>query len=140
MTCEPQLTVSDLAAIARCERQAVFDREYRARRSAEWVNAAQAGRRAHGAYQRRVALGAGVRDHRCFIASAVFGPDATETDQLREFRDQTLSKTRLGRAAIDLYYQVSPLLAVSLVRNPPLAAVARIVLRIVLFHLVGRRQ
>ncbi len=42
---------------------------------------------------------------RCFVATAVYGDvDAPEVVALRKFRDETLSQTALGRAAVDIYY------------------------------------
>ncbi len=50
------------------------------------------------------------RDTRCYIATAVFGVDAPETEILRVWRDQVLMKSPAGRAFIAIYYAVSPLL------------------------------
>lgn len=48
----------------------------------------------------------------CFIATAVFGtPLDPRIDLLREFRDQWLSSTPFGRAAIYTYYEISPPIA-----------------------------
>lgn len=49
----------------------------------------------------------GSRD-RCFIASAVYGPDAPEVRVLRRWRDRTLCRSRLGRAVVDHYYRIAP--------------------------------
>lgn len=48
----------------------------------------------------------------CFIATAVFGtPLDPRIDLLRDFRDQWLSSTSLGRAAVYTYYEISPPIA-----------------------------
>ena len=42
---------------------------------------------------------------KCFIATAVYGDiNAREVHVLRDFRDKVLRESRIGRAAIDLYY------------------------------------
>lgn len=51
----------------------------------------------------------------CYIATAVYGSyEAPEVMILREFRDNVLQNTWLGRAFIKFYYAVSPALAVRL--------------------------
>src|SRR3989344_8042637 len=41
----------------------------------------------------------------CFIATVVYGDiNAREVHVLRDFRDKVLRESRIGRAAIDLYY------------------------------------
>lgn len=43
--------------------------------------------------------------HECFIATAVYGSaEAPQVRELREFRDNVLNKTGIGRKAVDLYY------------------------------------
>jgi len=44
----------------------------------------------------------------CFIATAVYGGDAPETNALRSWRDRQLMPTLLGRAFIATYYRISP--------------------------------
>lgn len=127
-----RLTVTDLAAAERCEAQFVFDRRFGKQRSAEWLRRAAKGNRAHIAYQTKVALGARPRDQRCFIASAVFGPDASETEELRAFRDAHLLPSREGRVIVAIYYRLSPPIARMLETTPRLATLARVVLRAVI--------
>ena len=54
----------------------------------------------------------------CFIASAVFGEAAAETDVLRALRDSVLRRYALGRAFMRLYYRLSPALAIYLAARP----------------------
>jgi hypothetical protein len=61
----------------------------------------------------------------CFIASAVYGPFASETDALRKMRDQHLMPTRVGRLAVSAYYWTSPPVARAIGCSPRLRAVAR---------------
>ncbi len=57
---------------------------------------------------------------KCFIASAVFeDPEAPEVLILRQFRDQRLKRSSVGRGLVRLYETVSPPLARSLRGNQP---------------------
>ncbi|MEW6346263.1 MAG: cold shock domain-containing protein [Paraburkholderia sp.] len=65
----------------------------------------------------------------CFIATAVFGDyEAPEVLALRAFRDRVLSRSKVGRASISLYYQVSPPIADFLRTRPRSATAMRFVL------------
>lgn len=64
----------------------------------------------------------------CFIASQVYGPDSWETNVLRQWRDEKLIPTAVGRAFVFIYYQVSPPIARLLSRSPVLERLSRIVL------------
>jgi hypothetical protein len=64
----------------------------------------------------------------CFIASQVYGPDSWETNVLRQWRDEKLLPTAVGRAFVVVYYQVSPPIARLLSRSPLLKRLSRIVL------------
>jgi hypothetical protein len=47
----------------------------------------------------------------CYVATAVYGSyDCPQVWTLRRYRDDTLAKTRRGRAFIRLYYTISPTL------------------------------
>ena len=76
---------------------------------------------------------------RCFIATACYG-DSTHPDvvTLRQWRDANLSETRLGRAAIRLYYQIAPPVAFLIESRRMLAAIVRVtlfpVVRFARFH------
>jgi hypothetical protein len=49
---------------------------------------------------------------RCYIATAVYGDfDAPEVITLRQFRDEKLCKSTLGRVLISVYYTLSPPIA-----------------------------
>lgn len=65
----------------------------------------------------------------CFIATAVYGDfNAPEVISLRQWRDQVLSTTVLGRLVIAFYYRVSPPIAKYLSCRPWLSAQVRRVL------------
>ena len=70
----------------------------------------------------------------CFIASAVFQSESFwAVSALREFRDQILRKTALGRMGIQVYYQHSPEWARVILKNP----ILRLPLAFVLIPLSG---
>jgi len=62
----------------------------------------------------------------CFIATAVYGsPDAPEVRYLRQFRDETLVHSWLGRRFVAAYYRISPPLARGLAARPTLSRFVR---------------
>lgn len=71
----------------------------------------------------------------CFIATAAFdSPFAPEVVALREFRDDVMSRTTLGRAFIRFYYFVSPPIARFVSFSKMLKTASRAVLsRLVIF-------
>ena len=63
---------------------------------------------------------AGSGSSKCFVATACFEcPDNPNVLYLREFRDQVLKPSVLGRAFVRLYYKKGPVLA-GLIQNRPL--------------------
>lgn len=44
----------------------------------------------------------------CFIATAIYGIDANETNELRDWRDRSLQKSYFGRLFVSFYYKLSP--------------------------------
>ncbi len=73
----------------------------------------------------------------CFIATAIYGSDSClEVAVLREFRDEVLLRSALGRCFVRLYYRLAPSIAVWL-KNKPLT---RRFARSVLDSLVSRLQ
>lgn len=54
----------------------------------------------------------------CFIASAVYGLDAPETNLLRAWRDQRLLKSNIGRFFVFTYYKISPSLVPWIKKSP----------------------
>lgn len=115
------VAVSDLAQLARCERQMLLDREHGQRRPPDRRRLAAAGEAEHARHDalvRRYQSGAPERDRRCFIATAAYGESAPETRALRAWRDRVLRPTPWGRGLIRLYYRLSPPLARLLARRP----------------------
>jgi hypothetical protein len=62
----------------------------------------------------------------CFIATAAYGmPVAEEIQILREFRDEYLVTSPMGRVLVDFYYRVSPPVAQFITEHPGLKPVVR---------------
>jgi len=57
-------------------------------------------------------------DKRCFVASHLYGIDNIKTEQLRQYRDSALLKTKLGRIVVTVYYRLSPYLVEWARRSP----------------------
>ncbi len=65
----------------------------------------------------------------CFVATAAWGtPLAGEVGSLRRFRDRHLATNALGRAFVDAYYTVGPLVADAIRDDETLRAAARVAL------------
>jgi len=63
----------------------------------------------------------------CFIATAAYGtPMAEEIQILREFRDEYLLITPVGKALVDFYYKVSPPMAEFITEHPSLKPIVRV--------------
>lgn len=62
----------------------------------------------------------------CFIATAAYGtPFASELNVLRDFRDQILMKTAIGRAFVRAYYFASPVAAQFILKHDALRDLTR---------------
>jgi len=65
----------------------------------------------------------------CFIATAAYGSeDHAEVARLRAFRDDTLRRTRSGRAAIRIYERLSPPIARVVAGSPSCRAFVRLLI------------
>ncbi len=63
----------------------------------------------------------------CFIATAAYGtPMAEEIQILREFRDEYLLSNTLGRALVNIYYNVSPSIAEFIIEHPRLKPIVKV--------------
>lgn len=149
-------TVTDIVSVVYCEQKVVFDRSHGDARPMSVRLKAAAGTFEHLRFQwegysrnparllarmatpgptgRRAAT-----DSRCFIASQVYGPDAAETNALREWRDRVLMQSRAGRLIVGLYYRVSPALLPVLRHSDVLTRAARRVLDCIV-HWLGARS
>jgi len=62
----------------------------------------------------------------CFIATAAYGtPMAEEIEILREFRDEYLLTSPVGKALVEFYYRVSPPIAEFITEHPGLKPIVR---------------
>lgn len=125
-----RVSATDLASLARCERQAMYRFHHRPERVDSGLTAAR--RRGEAEHARRhreviTAGGVGVKHRRgpCFIASAVYGRDAWQTNRLRKFRDEKLLPRWWGRLAVAAYYRFSPRIASALATRPRAARLVR---------------
>lgn len=136
-------TVSDIVASVYCEQKLVFDKRHGKARDAATERKAAAGTFEHlrfewEGYTRNPArllakLGQEkprwqarkAADSRCFIASQVYGPNASETEALRAWRDRVLVQSMAGRALVQLYYSTSPALVTLLRKSPWLDKIVR---------------
>ena len=65
----------------------------------------------------------------CFVATAAYGtPMADEIGVLRRFRDRHLMSNRIGRALVDVYYDLGPLAADVIRESPVLRGAVRALL------------
>jgi len=65
--------------------------------------------------------------HPCFIATAAYGtPMADEIQILREFRDEYLLTTTVGKGLVEFYYRVSPPIAEFIAEHPSLKPIVRV--------------
>ena len=128
-----RIWASELADTQVCEQRMVFRKKYGRRETPIQQARMKEGSRAHQALLRQSKTlnphaDSSRRTSRCFIATAVFGEVASETDQFRAYRDHHLSKSTVGRLALDVYYRISPTIAEMLDRSPRSRHVARLVL------------
>lgn len=77
----------------------------------------------------------------CFVATAVYGPGASELAVLRRFRDERLMPTAAGRLAVRGYYALGPHLARGVLARPMLWRTTRALVEALRLHLErsGRR-
>lgn len=130
-------TISQIVATVYCERQALLDRQHGEARTADVHIKAAEGIADHKRFEREgKALAAA--DRRCFIASAIYGPDAPETNEFRAWRDRVLRSTWAGRMVIATYYRIAPSVATVLLRRQGCAAAFRWILNGVLRLIRGR--
>ena len=117
-------TITDIVGTVYCEQKVVFDRERGDARPLEVRAKAAAGTFEHLRFQVEGQTRAAI-DRRCFIATAIYGPDAAETNFLRAWRDRVLMPAMAGRLFARAYYAVSPSLVPLLCRSRCAATAVR---------------
>jgi hypothetical protein len=115
------LWASELADAQVCEQRMVLETQYGKRTSPARQARMEEGTRAHQALLRQsLRLNPNADSSRrpspCFIATAVFGEVAPETEQFRLFRDRYLSNSKAGWLFIQFYHSISPTIAACLAR------------------------
>lgn len=131
-------TITDIVSTVYCEQKVVFDQEQGGRDALDVKVKAMTGTFEHWRFQAEGKTRAAI-DRRCFIATAVYGVDAPETEFLRMWRDKTLSKTVLGRFLVRCYYVTSPAVVRALSKSVVLTQLARACLNLIL-RLLGMRS
>lgn len=133
-----RLSASDLAALGRCEQQAMFRHHNRVERVDPVLAAAR--RRGDFEHARRNRSVTAKRSRRgpCFIASAVYGGNAWQTETLRAWRDRSLLRNQMGRAFVHVYYRLSPPVANALARRPWAVRLVRVLLDRLVQHVARR--
>lgn len=130
-------SITDIVATVYCEQKAVYDQERGDARPLDVRIKAATGTFEHLRFQVEGQTSQLV-DKRCFIATQVYGGEAWQTNVLRAWRDRVLMPRSAGRAAVRLYYAVSPSIAHVLARWPAGASMVRRALDRILVMLGGR--
>jgi len=130
-------SITDIVATVYCEQKAVYDRERGDARPLDVRIKAATGTFEHLRFQVEGQTSQ-IVDKRCFIASQVYGGEAWQTNALRAWRDRTLMPRASGRAAVRLYYAVSPAIARVLASWPAAARLVRSVLDRIVLILEGK--
>lgn len=117
-------TITDIVGTVYCEQKVAFDRERGDARPLEVRAKAAAGTFERLRFQVEGQTRAAI-DRRCFIATAIYGPDAAETNFLRAWRDRVLMPAMVGRLFVRAYYAVSPGLVPLLCRSRCAATAVR---------------
>jgi hypothetical protein len=142
---EEPLWASEMAHTFVCEQRAVFERRFGKRWGRAELKRIEEGNEAHQRMHRQAVhmerrVDSSIGKRRCFIASAVYGVNAKETSELRQFRDQGLRASRPGRWLIRIYDRVSPAVAKSVEGTPWLASCTRLVLNLIVMLLRALRR
>jgi hypothetical protein len=130
--------ITDIVGVVYCEQKVVFDKLHGDASPLDVRIKAATGRFEHLRFQAEGHTRA-VVDQRCFIATAIYGQDAVETQFLRAWRDRVLMKSFMGRAFVRFYYAISVRCLPYLGRHKGLASVVRSVLDVCLAWLGMRR-
>ncbi len=103
--------ISELADVATCQRRVYLRAKYGEKETAAQSVARSRGIELHDRAERQSRPDDHSQDKRCYIATAVYGAEAWQTQALRDFRDTSLMKSRVGQGVVWMYYRLSPPLA-----------------------------
>ncbi len=128
-----KLAVTELAKMGYCETLLVLNKTRKNGHKAYRDEAAiKRGNKEHDAFDARVKREhqpyTPATDKRCFIATSVYGPDALQTERLRQWRDNSLTHKVGGVWFIKAYYRLSPAIARTLDRHAVFKALVRSIL------------
>lgn len=116
------VSATELAEMGFCEQRMLLAHRYGLRSTHQQRSRQKSGLLAHEKYLHE-GLNSAASDSRCFVASCIFGPMATETNILRAYRDQVLLTRPWGHLAVKVYYCVAPSVCVLLRRSPALRGI-----------------
>ena len=127
---QKSVAVTAVAEVAVCERRVYLRAKLGERTTGEIERNKARGNELHQrAFNQKTPS---TSDRRCFIATAVYGCDALETNRLRRFRDERLLTTWLGTKVVAGYYATSPAIASVAKRSEWVASCLRCVLNLIL--------
>lgn len=140
---QQSVSVSELGAFASsCEQQALL--RYRDKvnvrhetpqsRAGDLIHTKVARQARHYEAERRQ-----TQDSRCYVATALYGPSAYETQLLRDWRDDVLRQSVTGRLLIAVYYRVSPHLVSMIAPGSNVERAARVIVNTVVRCVEGYR-
>lgn len=138
-----RVTATELAEMGTCERRILLEARYGKRSQKQNVKDKARGDAGHGEFFREAnrinpMLDTSIRKPWCFIASHVFGPLATETIMLRQFRDQVLRRYSTGRFLVRQYYRHAPRICTYMEHHPRLVPAVRYALLTALPAIAGQ--
>lgn len=120
--------ISDLAEVATCQRRVYLKAKYGQKETNAQTMAKKRGIVLHEKAYQQKRPDSKSQDKRCYIATSIYGIDANETQTLRDFRDNTMMKTSVGRCLISMYYNISPHIVKLSNGKPWMITVSRLIL------------
>ncbi len=120
--------ISELADVATCQRRVYLRAKYGEKETAAQGVARQRGIELHDRAERQSRPDDHSQDKRCYIATAVYGAEAWQTQALRDFRDTSLMSSMVGKGVVWIYYRLSPPLARAATNRSWLGKAGRLIL------------
>lgn len=125
---ERPVSAKDLAEMGFCEKRVLLAHLHGQRLTLEQRRSVERGRQAHERYYREgvAAASATGSDRRCFVATRLYGEAAWQTEALRRYRDEVLSRRGWSRYIVVAYYAIAPVVCRLLSWLPCLRSPARV--------------